>query len=189
MFIGYRFEHRIRMLKEISHGKFAFVSVNASLKQKSDRSVTWRSTTREIAIATAEKGGREIHTFDLSTSFIEHFWPTPIPAVPVMPPPPLPTIPPPHFKHKGTRTGRITMNQQATATMQFTPSCPTFETKHYFDGVDISQMSTEQFVHKVAEIEAQLDYLSSLTSKSKKIDKEIKKLRKGLANAIEIFDA
>jgi hypothetical protein len=87
-----------------------------------------------------------------------------------------------------TKTGRFLMNQSAPSAVPSSVSITTFETKHYFNGSEIKYLSNDQFIKQVADIESRLNYLSNLTSKSKKIDKQIKNLREGLAKAIKIFD-
>lgn len=63
-----------------------------------------------------------------------------------------------------------------------------FEVKSYVFGQDVSTMSDDQLVAAIKTVEAEIDDLKGIKTKSKKIDARIKDLEAGLKSIVETLD-
>lgn len=63
-----------------------------------------------------------------------------------------------------------------------------FEVKSYVFGQDVTTMSDDQLVAAIKTVEAEIDDLKGIKTKSKKIDARIKDLEAGLKSIVETLD-
>lgn len=66
---------------------------------------------------------------------------------------------------------------------------PKFETKHFFNGAEVSTLKEEFLIETIRQLEADIESYKTIKTKSAKIAKKIAELEEGLAKIVEILDS
>jgi len=66
---------------------------------------------------------------------------------------------------------------------------PTFETKHFINGTDVTSMSEDQMIQAIANGEAEIAKLEALSTKSKTIANKIAAIKATIADIVTHLDA
>lgn len=66
---------------------------------------------------------------------------------------------------------------------------PLYETREFFDGVDLAQMDDEQIIHEIASLEKKADELGKVKTESKRIKEQITALNEAAAKLAAFLDA
>lgn len=64
-----------------------------------------------------------------------------------------------------------------------------FQTRHYVYGTDVEQMTEEQLIHAIKQLEAEIADLKSVNTSSTRIQKRIEELKSMLTSVVGVLDA